>query len=90
MPFPHNAQSLTGALLAARIEDAIAEDFRRREAEAAKARRYDILSVATPTQFGNIWDRMVKGENFDKLVDELGKVQAEWSRQEKARKEAAA
>ena len=54
------------------------------------ARSLDILSVATPTQFGNIWDRMVKGENFDKLVDELGKVQAEWSRQEKARKEAAA
>lgn len=88
MPFPQN--TFTGAIFAAQIEDAIAEDFRRREAEAAKARRYDILSVATPTQFGNIWDRMVKGENFDTLVDELGKVQAEWTAREKARKESAA
>lgn len=82
MPFPHNAQSLSGALLAAKIEDAFAEDFRRREVVGAKARRYDILSVATPTQFQSIWDRMVKGENFNSLVDELGKVQAEM---EKAR-----
>lgn len=85
MPFPQN--TFTGAIFAAQIEDAIAADFRQREAEATKARRYDILSVATPTQFQGIWDRMVKGENFDTLVDELGKVQAEM---EKARKGRAA
>lgn len=82
MPLPHIPNPLSGPYLAAQIEDAIAEDFRRREAVGAKARRYDILSVATPTQFQGIWDRMVKGENFDALVDELGKVQAEM---EKAR-----
>ena len=82
MPLPHIPNPLSGALLAAQIEDAFAVDFRQREAVGAKARRYDILSVATPTQFQCIWDRMVKGENFDTLVDELGKVQAEM---EKAR-----
>ena len=52
-------------------DDGMADTIRR-------AKLYDIISVATPTQFTQIWDRMVKGENFDKLVEELGKVQAEW------------
>lgn len=52
-------------------DDGMADTIRR-------AKLYDILSVATPTQFTQIWDRMVKGENFDKLVEELGRVQTEW------------
>ena len=48
-----------------------------------KARLYDIICVATPTQFTQIWDRMVRGEKFDQLVEELGRVQAEWDRARK-------
>lgn len=81
MPSPN----LQAALIGAKIEDIIAEDFRRREAEASDARRYNILKVATPTQFRQIWDRMVQGEKFDALVDELGKVQAEQGKAGKGR-----
>ena len=73
------------SFLCAQIEDSIAEDFRKQEREDEKARRYDIISVATPTQFTQIWDRMCRGENFDKLVDELGKIQTEQDRAGKGR-----
>ena len=49
-----------------------------------KARRYDILKYATPTQFSQMWDRMIRGENFDALVDELGRVQDEMSARDEA------
>ena len=67
----------------------VAVDMNACQAIYTKARRYEILSVATPTQFGQIWDRMVRGENFDRLVDELGQVQAEWDAAQKAKECAA-
>jgi hypothetical protein len=48
-------------------------------------RRYVVLKCATPTQFRQIWDRMLQGENFDALVDELGRIQEEYdTRKERA------
>ncbi len=55
--------------------------------EAAK--RVHILAAATPTQFGQIWDRTLKGEKFEDLVDELGRIQEELAALARAKERAA-
>lgn len=75
---------LLGAIFESLTDDDHAEDCR----ECLKAKhRLDVLACATPTQFGQIWDRTLRGEKFEALVDELGKIQAEWDAAETAKKE---
>ena len=58
--------------------------------ECLKAvKRLRVLECATPTQFGQIWDRTLKGEKFTALVDELGLVQDELDALARAKERAA-
>lgn len=51
------------------IRDAIAEIKKLRVAH----RRYEALRRVNPRQFMDLWNRNLKGERFDALVDELAK-----------------
>ena len=47
------------------------------ESVCAAAARYEALRVITPRQFGDLYDRDMRGEDFDAMVDELVKARAE-------------
>ena len=51
------------------IRDGIAEIKKLRVAH----RRYEALRRVNPRQFMDLWNRNLKGERFDDLVDELAK-----------------
>lgn len=79
-------EGLLEALLNSLGEDDNAPDCR----ECLKAKkRLRVLECATPTQFGQIWDRTLKGEKFTALVDELGRIQDELDKAFKAKEDAA-
>ena len=72
------------------LEEDMKQDKEENCEECLKAiKRLRVLECATPTQFGQIWDRTLKGEKFTALVDELGRVQDELDALARAKERAA-
>ena len=89
MPEEKAPEGLLEALFRSMREDLASEKEENCEECLTAVKRLHVLECATPTQFGQIWDRTLKGEKFTALVDELGRVQDELDALARAKERAA-
>lgn len=82
-------EGLLEALFRSMREDLASEKDENCEECLKAVKRLRVLECATPTQFGQIWDRTLKGEKFTALVDELGRIQDELDALARAKERAA-